>query len=148
MEEAFPAVPRKPADFVILVIDDEDDIRLLIDYTLKKEGFQTVLAANGNEAFAKLEARAPDMIFLDLMMPGQSGYEFLRHLQGTQYARIPVVIATARMLDTSTVAVILQEANVVEFFAKPFQWPLILSSIHTRLNTERPAPRPRDKPSA
>ena len=146
MSDAFPPGLRNPADFLVMIVDDEADIRLLVEHAIQKEGFRTVTAADGNDAFAKLEPRAPDLIFLDLMMPGQSGYEFLRQLQGTQHARIPVVIATARDLDASTVAVILQEANVIEFFSKPFQWNLILAAIHARLRTLRPSPRQHDKP--
>ena len=129
-----------------MVVDDEEDIRLLVELNLKKEGFQTVSAVDGRDAVAKLEPRAPDLVFLDLMMPGQSGYEFLRHLQGSGHARIPVVIATARSLDSTTIAVILQEGNVVEFFTKPFNWPQIVTALHKHLNTERPSPRLRDKP--
>jgi DNA-binding response OmpR family regulator len=148
MDEDPPSGLRDPADVVVLIVDDEPDIRLLIEHVLQKEGFKTVCAVDGNDAFEKLEPRAPDLIFLDLMMPGQSGYEFLRQLQGTQHARVPVVIATARDLDSTTVAVILQEANVIEFFTKPFQWPLILNAIHGRLHTLRPSPRQRDRPEA
>ncbi len=144
MDEEFPAAPRNPPDFLVMIVDDDAEIRLLVEYTLKKEGFQTVCAVDGAGALAMLAARPPDLIFLDLMMPGQSGYEFLRHLQGTDHARIPVVIATARTLDSSTVASILQEANVLEFFTKPFQWPRILSAIHKRLNTQRASPRQRE----
>ena len=147
MDEAFPSRLANPADLLILIVDDEEDIRTLVDINLRKEGFQTVSAVDGIDAISKLEPRAPDLIFLDLMMPGQSGYEFLRHLQGSGHSRIPVVVATARSLDTSTVAVILQEGNVVEFFTKPFNWPKILDAMHKRLKTLRPSPRQRDKPA-
>jgi two-component system phosphate regulon response regulator PhoB len=148
MAEEFPSTLRNPADLLVMIVDDEADIRTLVEYNLQKEGFQTVSAVDGLDATAKLEPRAPDMIFLDLMMPGQSGYEFLRHLQGTEHARIPILIATARTLDSSTVASILQEANVVDFFTKPFQWARIFTAIHKRLNTLRPSPRQHNRPDA
>jgi two-component system response regulator VicR len=147
MDEFPPVPPGNPADFLIMIVDDEEDIRVLVELNLKKEGFQTVTAVDGVDAMTKLEPRAPDLIFLDLMMPGQSGYEFLRHLQGSGHSRIPIFIATARSLDSSTVAVMLQEANVVEFFTKPFNWPKILDAMHKRLKTLRPSPRQRDKPA-
>ena len=147
MEEFPSPAPRNPADLLILIVDDEDAIRELVEYNLKKDGFQTISAVDGRDALAKLEQRAPDLIILDLMMPGQSGFEFLRHLQGTENARIPVLIATARSLDSTTVAVILHEANAVEFFTKPFDWPKIMTAIHTRLKTLRPSPRLRDNKS-
>ncbi len=147
MEEAFPARPRVAADFLVMIVDDDEDIRYLVDHNLKKEGFQTVSAVDGLDAFAKMKPREPD---LDLPRPhdspSQSGYEFLRHLQGEGHARIPIVIATARSLDDSTVAVIRQEANVVEFFTKPFNWPLIINAICKRFNIQRSSPRSHDDP--
>jgi CheY-like chemotaxis protein len=145
MDEAFPAREFNPEDFLVLIVDDEEDIRTLVEINLKKEGFQTVCAVDGRDAISKLEPRAPDLIFLDLMMPGQSGYEFLRHLQGSGHALVPVLVATARSLDSSTIDVLLQEANVVGFFAKPFNWPEILDAIHKRLKTQRRSPRLRDR---
>jgi CheY-like chemotaxis protein len=148
MAEDFPARLIDPADLLVMIVDDEEDIRDIVEITLKKEGFQTVCAVDGLDAVSKLEPRAPDLIFLDLMMPGQSGYEFLRHLQGAGHGRIPVVIATARSLDSSTVSIILQETNVVGFFAKPFNWPDILDAIHTRLKTLRHTPGIGETPEA
>jgi CheY-like chemotaxis protein len=145
MGEESPPPLRDPKDFLILIVDDVEDIRTLVELSLMKEGFQTVSAVDGVDAFSKVSLRAPDLIFLDLMMPGQSGYEFLRQLQGTEHARIPIIIATARSLDASTVETLLQEGNVVEFFTKPFRWPKILSTIHARLKTRPPSPRQRDK---
>ena len=136
---------RNPADFLIMIVDDEADVRLLVEFNIKKEGFQTICAINGLDALEKLEPRVPDLIILDLMMPSQSGYEFLRHLQGTGHAGIPVFIATARSLDSSTVDVIRQESNVVEFFTKPFNWPLFVGAIHRRLKTARTSPRARPR---
>ncbi len=124
-----------------MVVDDEADIRLLLEFNLKKEGFQTVSAVDGVDALAKLSARLPDLIILDLMMPKQSGYEFLRNLQAAGHGRLPVFIATARSLDSSTVDVIRQESNVVEFFTKPFNWPAFAGAVHARLGTVRPSPR-------
>jgi len=137
--EAFPARRRNPADLLVLIVDDEEAIRALIEYNLKKEGFQTLCAVDGNDAMTKLEPRAPDLIVLDLMMPGQSGFEFLRRLQEAGTPRIPVFVATAKNLDATTVAFIRQEANVVEFFAKPFDWPALNAAVHKRLKTLDPA---------
>jgi CheY-like chemotaxis protein len=139
------AEARNPADFLVMIVDDEADVRLLVEFNIKKEGFQTICAINGLDALAKLEPRAPDLIILDLMMPSQSGYEFLRELQGAGHGGIPVFIATARSLDSSTVDVIRQESNVVEFFTKPFNWPAFVGAIHKRLKTARSSPRSRPR---
>jgi two-component system phosphate regulon response regulator PhoB len=139
MAEEFVAKPRDPAGFTVMVVDDVSDIRDIAQILLKREGFRSVAAVDGEDAFRKLEPRAPDLIILDLMMPGQSGYEFLRHLQGTQHSRIPIIVATARSFDSSTVGILLQEMNVIELYTKPLNWPAIMAAIHDRLRTRRPA---------
>jgi len=135
------AEPRNPADFLIMIVDDEADVRLLVDFNIKKEGFKTITAVNGLDALAKMEPNAPNLIILDLMMPSQSGYEFLRAMQAAGHGSVPVFIATARSLDSSTIEVIRQESNVVEFFTKPFNWPLFVGAIHKHLKTARQSPR-------
>ncbi len=148
MDEFPPAPPGNPADFLIMVVDDEEDIRLLVELNLKKEGFQTLTAVDGVDALAKLEPRAPDLIFLDLMMPGQSGYEFLRHLQGSGHSRHPGLHRDrplARLLDRGRHAPGGERRRVL--LAKPFNWPKILDAMHKRLKTLRPSPRQRDKPA-
>jgi CheY-like chemotaxis protein len=145
MSEDYKRPPVDPVKKLVMIVDDEADVRLLVEFNIKKEGFRTVCAVNGVDALAKLEPTAPDLIILDLMMPQQSGYEFLRHLQASGHGRIPVFIATARSLDTSTVEVIRQESNVVEFFTKPFNWPAFVGAIHTRLGTARSSPRGLEK---
>jgi CheY-like chemotaxis protein len=135
-----------PAERLIMIVDDEADVRLLIEFNVKKEGFQTITASHGLDALAKIEPRTPDLVVLDLMMPQQSGYEFLRALQAAGHGGIPIFIATARSLDTSTIQVIRQESNVVEFFTKPFNWPTFVGAIHKHLKTVRPSPRTANRP--
>src|SRR5579859_3183279 len=85
-----------PAEKLILIVDDEKDICDLIAANAAKEGFRTATANSADEALAKIEAAAPDLIVLDLAMPGQSGYELMRSLQAGGSGSIPVVIVTAR----------------------------------------------------
>jgi len=145
MADAAPA--GNPADKLVMIVDDEADVRLLIEFNIKKDGFATITASNGLDALAKLEPRLPDLIILDLMMPQQSGYEFLRALQGAGHGGIPIFIATARSLDTSTIQVIRQESNVVEFFTKPFNWTAFVGAIHAHMKTARPSPRAANRPA-
>jgi CheY-like chemotaxis protein len=100
------------------------------------QGFQVVTAVNGLDATEKLTARVPDLIVTDLMMPGQSGYEFLRSLQAAGNGRIPVFVVTGSSLDDSTVAIIRQEANVVEFIAKPVKIGGFNAALHKHLRTQ------------
>jgi CheY-like chemotaxis protein len=109
------------------------------------EGFQVITAFNGIDANQKLAQRDPDLIITDLMMPGQGGYEFLRSLQGSTNGRIPIFVVTGSALDSSTVAMIRQEANVVEFVSKPINIVKFLGDLHKYLKTARPSPRASEK---
>ena len=132
-----PAAPKfaSPSEKLVLVVDDDESVRSLIEMTAMTQGFQVLTAENGNDAMSKLESRAPDLIVTDLMMPGQSGYEFLRSLQAAGNGRIPVFVVTGSALDASTVGVIKQEGNVVEFFSKPIAMAKFTAALHKHLKT-------------
>ena len=134
---AAPAL-ASPSDRVVMVVDDDDSVRGLIEMCAQSEGFQVVTAFNGLDAAEKLAARPADLIVTDLMMPGQGGYEFLRSLQHSGGPSVPVFVVSASVLDASTIALIRQEANVVEFIAKPIRMPFFLAALHKHLKT---APR-------
>jgi two-component system response regulator MprA len=144
MEEAPAPASGNPADYLVMIVDDDPEMRMLTEMRLQKEGFKTVCGSDGLDAFEKFAARVPDVILLDLMMPRQSGYEFLRHIQSEGHGRIPVFILTARTLDSSTVDMLRQEANVVDFFTKPVNWAMCFAAIHRKLNTVGKSHRARD----
>ena len=75
----------------ILIVDDEPDILELIEYNLKKEGYQVFLAHNGQEAVTEAKRSLPDLIVLDIMMPKMDGMEVLEKLQGTD-AATPIIM--------------------------------------------------------
>lgn len=78
----------------ILVVDDEDNIRLLYKEELEDEGYQVILAANAEEAMAKINQEHPDLITLDIKMPGMDGIEFLRTLK-EENKNVPVILCSA-----------------------------------------------------
>lgn len=78
----------------VLVIDDEENIRLLYKEELADEGYEVSVAASAQEALAKIEAERPDLITLDIRMPGVDGIEFLRLLRERD-RDLPVIIVTA-----------------------------------------------------
>lgn len=135
----------EPSEKLILVVDDDENVRSFIEMSATMEGFKVITAFNGIDATKKLEERAADLIITDLMMPGQGGYEFLRSLQGSGTGRIPIFVVTGSTLDSSTVALIRQEANVVEFVSKPINIVKFISDLHRYLNTKRASPRRVDK---
>ena len=102
----------------ILIVDDEADNRALLQIVLKWEGFSTSSAENGEEALASATAHLPDLILLDLMMPGLDGCEVTVQLKANPVTKnIPVAIISA-MDDRATRARVLH-AGAVDFLAKP-----------------------------
>ncbi len=81
----------------ILIVDDEDDLRTLLDIHLRREGFQTALAASGTEALEAAARTPPSLVVLDLMLPDLSGTEVCRRLRAMPDLKgVPVIMLTAR----------------------------------------------------
>lgn len=129
-------VLASPADKLILVVDDDETVRSFLEMSAGLQGFRIVTAVDGLDAGAKLASQTPDLIITDLMMPGQGGYEFLRSLQGSATARIPVFVVTGSALDDSTIKMIRSEANVVEFVSKPVKMAKFVAALHRTLKTK------------
>jgi len=125
-----------PADKLILIVDDDDSVRELIEFIVKKEGFRVEKAADGEEALKKARSVSPDLILLDLMLPKFGGFEILRELQGDETDSIPIVIITGRYTDRSTSEMIKQEPNVRDFIEKPVKPQVLTAVIHKLLHTQ------------
>jgi two-component system alkaline phosphatase synthesis response regulator PhoP len=101
----------------ILVADDEPEIQRILSDFLTREGYQVVLAANGSETLAAAQRENPQLIILDLKMPGMSGIETCRELKAREKtAHIAVIVATAfreRVLESF-------DAGADDFVTKPF----------------------------
>ena len=81
----------------VLIADDETNIRNILDFTLHAEGFDVVAARNGDDAYTLALGEQPDLVILDVMMPGTNGFETCRRLKADRRtARIPVILLTAR----------------------------------------------------
>jgi len=117
---------------LVLIIDDDDGVRELLTFLVKKEGYRAECAVDGEEGFQKAERLKPDLILLDLMMPRYGGFEVLRQLQSGGLSRIPIVVITGRYTDRSTSEMIRQESNVVDFLEKPLK-PSVLGATLERL---------------
>jgi len=103
----------------ILIADDEKDVRDLVRFTFERRGFEVVEAADGIEAVTLARHELPDLILLDAMMPGISGYEASRRLKKTEATKgIPIVFLSAKG-QTYEVAEGL-EAGAVAYIVKPF----------------------------
>jgi signal transduction histidine kinase len=107
---------RSPA--TILVVDDEIQDRKLLEALLRPEGYLTRSAANGEEALASVAQSAPDLILLDLMMPGMDGYEVARRLKANPAtSNIPIIMITVQ--DDRNARLAGLNAGAEEFLTKP-----------------------------
>jgi DNA-binding response OmpR family regulator len=81
----------------VLVVDDDAFIRRPLEFILREEGFQPITAADGNECLEKIADVRPDLIILDVMMPGRDGFELCKALKrDASYAHIPIILLSAR----------------------------------------------------
>lgn len=103
----------------ILIVDDELQNRRLLEALLQPEGYLTQVAANGEEALASIARRAPDLILLDVMMPGMDGYQVARLLKANPATlSIPIIMVTALVDRDARMAGL--DAGAEEFLTKPF----------------------------
>jgi CheY-like chemotaxis protein len=79
----------------ILIVDDEQDIRTYLSTLLEDQGFETVLAKDGEEAMRQVQSVSPDLITLDISMPEKSGVKFFREMKSDdRWKKIPIIIVT------------------------------------------------------
>lgn len=119
----------------ILIIDDEDDIREILDYNLRKEGFNVLQASNGKEGIKLAEKHNPDLIVLDVMMPEMDGIEVceqIRLLPNTENIRI--CFLTARSEDYSQIAGF--DAGGDDYVSKPIKPKVLISRIKAILRRD------------
>lgn len=117
----------------VLVVDDEPHIRRLLVTRLTAEGYAVAEAENGEDGLEIVLAEPPDIVLLDLMMPGASGLEILSRIRSTQgLERLPVVILTAKGQDTDRELAMAGGAS--DFITKPFSPMKLLTRIQEILD--------------
>ena len=116
----------------ILIVDDEPDIRELIEYNLKKEGYQVYTASNGQEGVTEAKRVLPDLIILDIMMPKMDGIEACRILRTmNEFKNTFMVFLTARSEEYSEIAGFNVGAD--DYIAKPIKPRVLTSRINAIL---------------
>lgn len=125
-----------PASKLVLIVDDDAALLELMDHAVRDAGFRTDRAVDGPSAVKKIEALEPDLIVLDMMLPGMGGYEVVRQMQAVGCGRIPVVIVTGRQMDRQAVGLIRQEPNIKEFLEKPVRPANLVLILHRLLRTQ------------
>jgi two-component system phosphate regulon response regulator PhoB len=110
---------HKPTPARILVVEDERDISALVAYHLTKEGYRVRTAEGGQEALEAAEGERPDLLILDLMLPGFSGYDVLQEMRRrAALTDVPVVVLTARREEADRVKGL--ELGADDYVTKPF----------------------------
>ncbi len=120
----------------ILVVDDDEDILELIRFNLVKEGYQVVTALTGEEALEQAKHESPDLILLDLMLPGLDGLDVCRRLKGsTDTSSIPIIMLTAKTEDADIVLGL--ELGAEDYITKPFSPRVLIARLKAVLRRKR-----------
>lgn len=122
----------------ILIIDDEDDIREILSYNLKKEGYQVFQASTGREGIEVAIAQIPDLVLLDVMMPEMDGIEVCQNLRENPKTKdVRICFLTARNEDYSQIAGL--DAGADDYVAKPVKPKVLASRIKAILRRKSSA---------
>src|SRR3989304_2900149 len=120
----------------VLVVEDEEDIQELVNYVLSKEGFHVTGVRSGEEAMRKLRAGPPDLVVLDLMLPGLDGLEVCRLMRADAGLKsVPVVMLTAKGEEADIVAGL--ELGADDYLTKPFSPRVLLARIRAVLRRQQ-----------
>src|SRR5688500_1223534 len=120
----------------VLVVDDEEDIRSLVRINLELDGHEVTTVSSGPEALDWLDVELPDVIVLDLMMPGMDGWEVLTRLKTgpSEVAHVPVLLLTARVDDMDRIRGGIEGA--IRYITKPFTLDDLRSEVRKALEGE------------
>jgi two-component system, OmpR family, alkaline phosphatase synthesis response regulator PhoP len=116
----------------VLVVEDEEDIRELVSYNLLKEGYQVAGVGSGEDALTAVESKTPDLILLDIMLPGLDGLRVCRKLkENPKYEAIPIIMLTAKGEEPDIVAGLNMGAD--DYVTKPFSPKVLLARVQAVL---------------
>ena len=116
----------------ILVVEDEEDLLELVRFNLAREGYQVQGLARGEEALRAVRAQPPDLLLLDLMLPGMDGLELCRLLRADEATRaLPIVMLTAKGEESDVVAGL--ELGADDYISKPFSPRVLLARVRAVL---------------
>src|SRR4051812_25740859 len=120
-------------DKKILVVDDEKPIADILQFNLKKEGYEVFCAYDGNEALKLVEELQPDLILLDIMLPQRDGMEVCREVRKT--SEIPIIMLTAK--DSEIDKVLGLELGADDYVTKPFSTREIIARVKANLRRQK-----------
>ena len=116
----------------ILVVEDEQPIQELICYNLKKDGYRVESVASGEEALQKIHSKKPDLVLLDLMLPGVDGLEVCKMMRTErEMIAIPIIMVTAKGEEADVITGL--ELGADDYITKPFSPKILATRIKTVL---------------
>ncbi len=125
----------------VLVVDDEPIVREVVVRYLEREGYATLVADDGNEARALLEREAPDLVVLDVMLPGTDGLELCRWIRSR--SELPVIMLTARGEEADRIVGL--ELGADDYVTKPFSPRELAARVRTVLRRARAGETPSER---
>jgi phosphate regulon transcriptional regulator PhoB len=117
----------------LLIVDDDANLRHTLGYAFRQEGFEVITAEDGDKALASFRQTHPDLVILDVMLPGRDGFEVCRALR--RESEVPVIMLTAR--DTELDKVVGLEIGADDYLAKPFSTRELVARVRAMLRRTR-----------
>jgi len=119
----------------VMIVDDETDLREMINLIMEKEGYQTEMAVNGEDFLNKVEKFEPDLVTLDVMMPGLTTKEILEKLKNIPYKPKIILLTVVRFSDEEK-ELIFKMGKVVDYVNKPFELDNLVKTVKKHLSEE------------
>lgn len=117
----------------ILVVDDEQPIADILKFNLEKEGYDVIIAYDGDEAIKLAENETPDLVLLDIMLPGKDGNEVCREIRKTQ--SMPIIMLTAK--DAEIDKVLGLELGADDYVTKPFSNLEVIARVKANIRRQQ-----------
>ena len=131
----------------ILIVEDDEDIQQLVSYNLIKAGFLVEYGDSGEQALEKIKSQAPDLVLLDIMLPGMDGTELCRILRSNrQYSEIPIIMLTAKGEESDIILGLDHGAD--DYITKPFSPKILLSRVKAVLRRKVKDVTVKEKPDS
>ena len=119
----------------VLIVEDEEMLRKLETIVLKLRGYDVIAVSNGQAALDALTGQKPDLVLLDVMLPGIDGFDICQHIKNTPSTKdIPVILLTAKKTEEDMKMGF--QVGADEYFTKPFRSAALVEGINKLLNRE------------
>jgi len=122
-----------------MIVDDENDLREMLNLMLHKEGFETLTAANGEDFLAKIDIFRPDLVTLDVMMPGLTTREIMEKLEEKKTKPKIILLTIVRYSEEEKQK--LYQMGIVDYVTKPFELDDLIDKIHNHIPRKLAIPK-------